>query len=301
VSSPISDALGRDAWAQWLLYRRHGGDPAALQRTLDFLSPIRDRVLANARIAVGETVLDVGCGDGLIAFGALPQVGEGGTVIFGDVSQDLLDHARALASDMGFAARCRFVLASADDLSAIPQARVDVVTTRSVLIYVADKERALAEFFRVLRPGGRISLFEPINRFSYPEPPNRLAGNDVTSVADLAEKVRAVQEGAQFPACDPMLDFDERDLLTFAERVGFREVHLELRAEIRPADPRAWETVIRQTGNPHALTYEEAVRLALTPAEARQLEDHLRPLIEVGCGTKRSAVAYLWATKHLPT
>jgi len=49
----------------------------------------------------------------------------------------------------------------ADDLAAIPDASVDVVTTRSVLIYVRDKRRAFGEFARVLRPGGWISIFEP--------------------------------------------------------------------------------------------------------------------------------------------
>jgi SAM-dependent methyltransferase len=59
--------------------------------------------------------------------------------------------------------RCRFVLASAESLTGIADASVDVVTTRSVLIYVKDKAAALREFYRVLRPGGRISVFEPVN------------------------------------------------------------------------------------------------------------------------------------------
>ena len=154
-----------DQWAQWLLHRRHGGDPEALRQALAFLHPVRDRVLDNAKVRGGETVLDVGCGDGLIAFGALARVGETGAVIFSDISQDLLDHARRLAEQMGALDRCRFVHASADDLAAIEDASVDVVTTRSVLIYVADKRRAFAEFSRVLKPGGRLSIFEPINRF----------------------------------------------------------------------------------------------------------------------------------------
>jgi arsenite methyltransferase len=45
-------------------------------------------------------VLDVGCGDGLIAFGALDRVGEEGQVIFSDISQDLLDHCRSLAESV---------------------------------------------------------------------------------------------------------------------------------------------------------------------------------------------------------
>jgi ubiquinone/menaquinone biosynthesis C-methylase UbiE len=52
---------------------------------------------------------------------------------------------------------------AADSLTEIADRSVDVITTRSVLIYVKDKAAALREFYRVLRSGGRISLFEPIN------------------------------------------------------------------------------------------------------------------------------------------
>jgi arsenite methyltransferase len=122
-------------WAAWLLERRHGGDPEDLNVTMDFLAPVRERVLGNAALTGGETLLDVGAGDGLIAFGALELVGEDGRVIFSDISQDLLDHSRSLARQMGVLDRCEFVRASADDLSAFEDASVDVVTTRSVLIY----------------------------------------------------------------------------------------------------------------------------------------------------------------------
>jgi ubiquinone/menaquinone biosynthesis C-methylase UbiE len=54
---------------------------------------------------------------------------------------------------MGVLDRCEFVHASADDLSALEDVSLDVVTTRSVLIYVKDKQRAFEEFHRVLKPG----------------------------------------------------------------------------------------------------------------------------------------------------
>ena len=65
------------------------------------------------------------------------------------------------------------MIAGAEDLTGIADASVDVLTTRSVLIYVAEKQHALAAFARVLRPHGRISLFEPINRLMFPEPADR--------------------------------------------------------------------------------------------------------------------------------
>ena len=64
--------------------------------------------------------------------------------------------------------RCEFLLASADDLSVVDES-VNVLMTRSTLIYLHDKARTLREFFRVLRRGGRLSMFEPINSFAWPE------------------------------------------------------------------------------------------------------------------------------------
>ena len=64
-----------DKWAKWLLGGRDGGDPEQRAKALEHLLPIRDRVLENAKITSGEVVLDVGGGDGLIAFGASDRVG----------------------------------------------------------------------------------------------------------------------------------------------------------------------------------------------------------------------------------
>jgi arsenite methyltransferase len=64
---------GRDKWAEWLADRRFGSDPETRRRFQRELEQRRDKVLDLARVREGEIVLDVGCGEGLIAFGALER------------------------------------------------------------------------------------------------------------------------------------------------------------------------------------------------------------------------------------
>jgi arsenite methyltransferase len=179
-------SLSRDRWAAWLAERRFGGDPETRQRFLSNLAATQAKVLDRAQFAEGETLLDIGCGEGLIAFGALERAAA--RAIFSDISTDLLDLCRQAAEEMGVLDRCGFVEASADDLRSIDDA-VDVVTTRSVLIYVKAKAAAFGEFARVLRPGGRISLFEPINRFAQRDA-NTWGGYDLSAVPQAAAKLR---------------------------------------------------------------------------------------------------------------
>ena len=258
------------------------------------LARVRDKILDRAGLTAGETLLDVGCGEGLIGFGALER--GAGHVVFSDISPDLLDVCRDLADALGFSERCSFVRAAADELSGVEDGTVDVVTTRSVLIYVPEKERAFEEFFRVLGSGGRMSLFEPINSFGMGERRQGFWGYPSDGLHDLAERVEQVFEGIQ-PPSDPMVDFDERDLVRFAESAGFFPIELDYRAEIKPADPKPWAAFLNSSGNPKIPTIAEAIDQALTPEEGDQFMRHLQPLVETGGGVWRMGLAYLTAVK----
>jgi arsenite methyltransferase len=255
---------------------------------------VRDTVLDRASLDGGETLLDAGCGEGLIGFGALER--RAGHVVFADISQDLLDLCRDAAEGLGVADRCSFVRLPVEALEGVTEASVDVACTRSVLIYVKDKERAFGELFRVLRPGGRISVFEPINRFGAQKRTEGFWGFPGDGVADLAARVEAVFARIQ-PPDDPMLDFDERDLLGLAEAAGFFPVELDLHAEIGPMHPTPWEPFANSSGNPKIPTIREAIEEALTPEERERFVEYLRPLVEAGQGVSRTAVAYLRAVK----
>lgn len=285
-----------DRWSRWLLHDRFGGDELALQKTLEYLEPIRDRVLAAARITPGNTVIDVGCGDGLLGFSALSQVGEHGQVIFSDVSADLLDRCRQIAAELAVSDRCQFTQTPAETLDGIADSSVDVVLTRSVLIYVEDKASAFDAFRRVLRPGGRISLFEPINRRYTELNRDTLFGYDAAPIDDLATKVRAVFEAAA-PADGPMMGFDEADLLRLAESAGFSDVTVTLQLSSTDRLPFAgvpWNELMKIRPNPHAPTFGDAIDQALSHEEASRLDSYLRPLVDDGApGRFRSADAYV--------
>ena len=288
--------LQQDIWSRWLLNRRFGGDPEQLTHVLDYLYPVRDKVLSHINLEGGRTLLDVGCGDGLIAFGALEKF-ERCRAIFSDISDDLLHHVQVLARDMNILHRCEFVRASADDLGFFENESVDAVATRSVLIYVYAKQQAFKEFHRVLKPGGQLSIFEPINRFAYPEPMGRFSGYDVTPITTLAEKLKAVYRRIQPPDTDPMTDFDERDLVICAEKAGFSSVNVELQIEVKQPENSDWTAFLHAAGNPKIPSVEEAMQQAFTLGETETFTSFLRPLVESRQGIQRSAVAYLWAVK----
>ena len=291
-----------DQWSRWLRERRDAGDERQRTAIRDMLGPVRERVLANAEPLEGATLLDVGTGDGLIGLEALARVGPQGGVIFSDISDALLAHAHEAVAAQGLLERARFVSTQAEDLAPIADQSVDVVTTRSVLIYVADKAAAFGAMFRVLRPGGRISLFEPINRLMFPEAPDRFWGYDVSAVSALADKVKRSHREISGPASATMLDFDDRDLVALAEAAGFSRVHLECHIDVEvraDSDAIDIQALLDSAPNPLAPTARESIGAALTAAESDEFVTHLRRAIEAGDRLRRSAVAYLAASKPI--
>ncbi len=194
-------------------------------------------------------------------------------------------------------------MARAEDLAGIPDVSVDVVTTRSVLIYVAEKARAFSAMHRVLRPGGRISLFEPINRLMFPEPDDRFFGYQMGGAIELAAKVKAVfAQSADRSAVQAMMGFDDRDLAGFAQAAGFERVHVECHINLEPGSVMgsvSLQALLNGTPNPHAPTVREAIASALTEPEQRQFTAELERAFADRKPVRRMAAAYLVAQKSL--
>ncbi|MGH9224137.1 MAG: class I SAM-dependent methyltransferase [Acidimicrobiales bacterium] len=114
----------------------------------------RERLVRLARLAAGESVLDVGCGTGALTIAAHGQVGSAGEVCGVDPSPEMVARARRKAAKAGV--DVRFEVAAAQALP-FPDARFDVVLSCLVLHHVSEggRPQAIGEIRRVLRPGGR--------------------------------------------------------------------------------------------------------------------------------------------------
>ncbi len=111
-------------------------------------------------LPAGAAVLDVGCGAGLDALVAARQVGGRGRVAGCDLTFAMVRKAPASAASVGLE-HTTFLLADAEALP-FADSRFDAVLSNGALNLTLNKVRALAEIFRVLKPGGQARLADMV-------------------------------------------------------------------------------------------------------------------------------------------
>jgi arsenite methyltransferase len=218
----------------------------------------------------------------------------------------MLRHAESCALERRVHSQCAFVLCPADRLDGIADASVDVVTTRAVLAYVADKPAALAEFHRVLRPGGRISIAEPIlqdDAFLATALKMRLQAKDVRTTDRFLPLLHR-WKAAQYPdtheqiANSPLVNYSERNLFDFVRLAGFVDIHLELHIDLLPSIIRSWDVFLRTSPHPWAPAPGTVLAEQFTAQERDLFESVMRPTVEAADAVTISRNVYLNATKR---
>ncbi|WP_341212936.1 class I SAM-dependent methyltransferase [uncultured Limimaricola sp.] len=142
-----------------LRVQRYGWDEAAPRYEAAWQAPLRpahDTLLAMAELRPGHHVIETACGTGMATFRASDAVGEDGRVLATDLSQRMIDEITRRAIEAG---RSNITAArmSAEELSVEPGC-FDRALCALGLMYVPDPARALAELYRVLKPGGRATV-----------------------------------------------------------------------------------------------------------------------------------------------
>lgn len=127
----------------------------ALYLTPDVVAQ-RCQVLKALELGEGERVLDVGSGPGLLAYDMAASVGRDGRVCGIDISEDMLTMSRKRCADQPWT---EFQRADATNLP-YPDESFDAAVSAQVYEYIADIPAALAELYRVARPGGRVVVVD---------------------------------------------------------------------------------------------------------------------------------------------
>jgi SAM-dependent methyltransferase len=122
----------------------------------DWLGPATEAMLDAAGVRSGARVLDVAAGAGGQTLAAARRVGPDGHVLATDISPAILQYAAAAARDAGLA-NVETRELDGESLAGVEDASFDAVISRVGLIYFPDRQGALAEMRRVLRPGGRVA------------------------------------------------------------------------------------------------------------------------------------------------
>jgi ubiquinone/menaquinone biosynthesis C-methylase UbiE len=107
-------------------------------------------------IGRGERVVDVGCGGGIDSLVAARMAGSSGMVIGTDMTPEMLEKARAAASEVGIG-NVEFREGHAESLP-VPDSWADVVISNGVVNLCPDKLTVFGEMHRVLKPGGRLQI-----------------------------------------------------------------------------------------------------------------------------------------------
>lgn len=159
--------------------------------------------LAMLELAQGETVLDLGSGAGIDCFLAARRVGPTGHVIGVDMTPEMIARARRNAQSGGFA-NVEFRLGEIEHLP-VADASVDAIISNCVVNLVPDKAQVFFEAFRVLAPGGRLSVSDIV-----------LTGEVPLEIRDSVEAYVACLSGAIL----------RDDYLALIEAAGFADVEV---------------------------------------------------------------------------
>jgi SAM-dependent methyltransferase len=166
--------------------------------------------IALASLKKGERVLDLGSGGGLDCFLASKQVGETGYVIGVDMTPEMVRLARKNAQESGVT-NVEFRLGEIEHLP-VEDGSIDVIISNCVINLSADKKQVFKEAFRVLKPGGRLSI------------------TDVVAIKQIPQNIK--QDLELIAGCIGGAEYVE-EIRKMLQDAGFRNIRMEPRVNSR--------------------------------------------------------------------
>lgn len=167
----------------------------------------------------GHQVLDIAGGTGDLAMKFSDLVGPGGKVVLADINASMLKVGRSRLVDRGYAGNIEYVQADAEHLP-FPDNSFNAVSIAFGLRNVTDKDQALKDMARVLKPGGKLMVLE----FSKPTNPLLSKAYDTysfTALPFMGKLIAGDSESYKYLAESIRMHPDQDTLKTMMENAGF--------------------------------------------------------------------------------
>jgi arsenite methyltransferase len=177
---------------------------------------------ALARLAPGETVLDLGSGGGIDVLLSAKRVGPTGKAYGLDMTDEMLALARENQRKAGVT-NVEFLKGEIENIP-LPDASVDVIISNCVINLSADKDRVFAEAFRVLKPGGRFAVSDVVVRGEVPSAIRRSVELWIGCIAGALEEedygAKLIKAGFEAIDLEPTRIYRTEDARELLEREG---------------------------------------------------------------------------------
>ncbi len=177
---------------------------------------------ALAQLHPGETVLDLGSGGGIDVLLSAKRVGPTGKAYGLDMTDEMLELARENQRKAGIT-NAEFLKGEIEQIP-LPDNSVDVIISNCVINLSADKDRVLAEAFRVLRPGGRFAVSDVVVRGDVPEALRRSIelwiGCVAGALGEVEYRVRLAKAGFEAIDLEATRIYRTEDAREFLARAG---------------------------------------------------------------------------------
>lgn len=282
-------------WTQWLKQSRFSYmSEEQVEQTFRWLFNVRDKVLDRANIKQGDILIDIGTGTGLLAFGAYEKLKGNGFVIASDKFQDCVDDCKNFALSNGIEGDFGVLVSGADKIE-LPDNSVDVIVMRSVLVHILDKPACFKEFFRILKPGGRISIFEPIissnTRYYQLINPDNIRNY---------KKFKEAESEFMCSKNDPLTNFDDKSLIENFNSAGFSNVDLDLGTESStyPVNTEMVDPWFNTPPSPGASSMKEKFLKYFSEQEVNDFIEDVKNDLNGKTITVKSFSAYISAVKQ---
>jgi ubiquinone/menaquinone biosynthesis C-methylase UbiE len=241
-----------------------GTGPEAYERYMvpTHCMDLAEDLINRVRLQPREHVLDVACGTGIVSRYAARKVGTLGHVTGVELNPAMIEVARDTAA---YIDQIEFIEGSALELP-VPDAKFDVAMCQQAIMFIPDRELAIREMYRALKPGGRIGL----NVFRTPE-----------HVPSFAFLIRALEKHAGSAAAEfmraPFIMESTSQMRSLFEQAGFVDIEVVIRVdELRypsAAHLVRYETLNMAEPEIHTPAMQEALTRAMEEFSQANVDD----------------------------